>query len=83
MLAQEHKSFLDYIKKGRLPGSFGSTKSNFIRTSKSMTVNKKGELLRNKKFIVKRSERDAIFQGNFSKFMTSTNLSISQGAFGA
>ena len=82
MLATEYKAYLDYLKKGKLPGKFASTKSNFVRASKNMSVNRKGVLLRNDKYVALRSERDAIFSGKFST-SASTKLSISQGSFRA
>ena len=63
MLAPEYKSHVDFLKRGKLPGSFASTKSNFMRASKKMSLNKKGVLLRDGKYVVKWSERDAIFKG--------------------
>ena len=65
MLAPDYRAYLNYIKKGKLPGHFGSTKSNFKRAAKNMKVNSKGVLLRDGKFVVQRSERDKIFRGNF------------------
>ena len=65
MLAKEYNDHVKFLRTGKLPGHFASTKSNFIRSTKGMALNKKGVLLRNQKFVVKRSERDAIFAGNF------------------
>ena len=67
MLAKKYQEFVDFVKKGKLPGTFASTKSNFKRTAKTMSVNKKGVLLRDQKCVVKWADRDAIFRGKICK----------------
>ena len=82
MLSKEYKAHVDFKLKGKLPKSFPSTKSNFKRASETMVLNSTGTLLRNGKFVVRKSDRKAIFQGNFLA-NASTNLSLSQGPFRA
>ena len=65
MLSKPYADHVRFLKNGRLPGKFGSTKSNFLRASRQMSLNKKGVLLRNQKYVVKRSEREAIFRRNY------------------
>ena len=73
-------SFKDFVKNGKLPGRFASTKSNFVRASKNMSVNRKGVLLRKDKFVALKAERDAIFGGKFNKNCIN-KLSFSRGPF--
>ena len=66
MLSSTYNDHVKYLKNGSFPLKFESTKSNFKRASKSMTLNAKGTLYRDGKMVVKRSERKAIYQGNSS-----------------
>ena len=66
MLATTYANHVKYLKTGSFPLKFESTKSNFKRASKSMTLNAKGTLLRDGKMVVKRSERKKIYQGNLN-----------------
>ena len=83
MLASTYMDHVKFLKNGSFPTNFPSNKSNFKRASGSMSVNKKGTLLRDGKFVVKRSERKAIFQGNSLLELHQQNLSLSQGTFWA
>ena len=62
MQAKEYRDFANYLRNGTLPGSFPSTKSNFLKTAKKMKINRKGVLLRDSRIVVKHSERHKIFE---------------------
>jgi hypothetical protein len=57
-----YKAFKGYLKNGRFPRKFPSTKSNFVRESKKYSLNKKGVLLRKNLIVVKKGERKRIFE---------------------
>ena len=58
---QDYEDFKKYLQKGILPGSFPSTKSNFMRAVRKLKVNKKGVLTRGGKLVVKKSERKQVY----------------------
>ena len=62
MDAQTYAGFRNYIKYGRFPKKFPSTKSNFVREVKKYSVNKKGVLLRGNLLVVRKNERKRIFK---------------------
>ena len=55
-----YKAVLDYLVNGNEPDQFPSTKSNFLALSRRFNL-RNGELTRNAKWVVKKSEREAIF----------------------
>ena len=60
---QIYSGFRNYLKYGRFPRNFPSTKSNFRREAKKYHVNKKGVLLRGTNLlVVRKSERKKLFK---------------------
>lgn len=53
---------VSYLKDKTLPLSYPSTKANFIKSAEKFRINKKGILMKNEKIVVKKEDRELIFQ---------------------
>ena len=61
MQDQIYQQVKRYLIDSTLPKSYDSTKSNFVAMAKKYELNKKGNLMRKKKLVVRHSDRDKIF----------------------
>ena len=59
---QYYAEVKNYIKNGQMPEEVASTRSNFIAMAKKYKVNRKGLLTRDKKPVVKISQREKIWK---------------------
>ena len=62
-IKQEYNNIRAFLKEGRFPNNFASTKSNFKRKAKRYTLNASGRLMRKNLPVVLHSERKRIFDG--------------------
>ena len=62
MQSKEYKNIADFIAKSVLPAKLDYTAGNFKRKANKFNVNKKNELMRDGKLVVKYSERSKIFE---------------------
>lgn len=61
----ENKKYIDiclFLTGGILPTSFTSTKANFLSEANNYQINARGNLMRNGRFVVKKIDRQKIFQ---------------------
>ena len=56
-----HADFVEYLKSAKLPSSFSSSKTNFIRDAKKYSL-KDGCLMREGKVVVRESERESLWE---------------------
>ena len=58
---EKYENILAYLKYGNIPAELSSTKSNFIAEAEKYKINRKQNLERQGKIVVKKSEREKIF----------------------
>ena len=58
----KYSSILNFLKYAEIPAELTSTKGNFVSMAQQYKINQKGYLIRDKKLVVKCSERDTIFK---------------------
>ena len=58
---QKYQAIKNFLTKGIYPREYCSTKSNFVATARKYEINKKGNLLRDGKLVVKSSMKKKIF----------------------
>ena len=62
MISRDYQNISTYLKAGDIPGQLTSTVGNFKKKANKFQLNKKGQLTRNGKVVIRYSERASIFQ---------------------
>ena len=62
MEAHSYRKIRDFLLSGKLPKKFSSTKSNFIAETKRYKLNSLGNLMRNSKIVLLKSDLKVIFK---------------------
>ena len=61
MQTKKYNDIKTFLIHGRYPKEYSSNKSNFVATARKYKINKKGNLLRDGKLVVKNSSKQKIF----------------------